>query len=118
MGQSEVKIGPELAALGIYGCSVKPRNGWLKKGDIDFSLCGTEMFHSCAPGLNEPRHILYNLSEGALNKLLPGSLQSLVTNSLVHMRRVYPSGTRVTSGNLVPLEHWQSGPYDACFYAQ
>ena len=57
----------------------------------------------------EPRYLVYNLSEVALEELLPGSCGHLITHSLRHLRRVYPRATRVTSTNFVPLEHWRSG---------
>ncbi|KAF8591044.1 PLC-like phosphodiesterase [Ramaria rubella] len=89
--RKELNISPSLAALGVYGRSIKPRRDWLTRK------------------LEEPHHIVYNLSEITLGKLLPGSLQPLVINSLEHLRRVYPKGTRVTSANLMPLKHWRSG---------
>ncbi|KAF8525756.1 PLC-like phosphodiesterase [Hysterangium stoloniferum] len=88
--RKERNIGPSLAALGVYGRSIKPHADWFKQ-------------------LFEPFHVVFNLSEGAIGKLLPESLESLIQHSLTHLRRVYPQGTRVTSDNLSPLKHWRSG---------
>ncbi|KIJ52506.1 hypothetical protein M422DRAFT_26089 [Sphaerobolus stellatus SS14] len=87
----EHKISPALSVLGLYSRSIKPRKGWLIEQ------------------LLEPKHILYNISESAVGKLISKYLQDLVSNSLLHLRRVYPKGTRVTSTNLSPIKHWGSG---------
>jgi len=89
--QKQPRISPSLAALGVYAHSVKPRKDWLTNDLMD------------------PPHVLYNLSESTLGKLLPASLQTLVTNSSRYMRRVYPKFMRITSSNLEPLTHWRSG---------
>jgi len=60
----------------------------------------------------EPRHVVYNLSEAALGKIITASLKNLVDNSLLHLRRVYPKGTRITSANLSPVKHWRSGKFE------
>ncbi|KAF8585238.1 PLC-like phosphodiesterase [Ramaria rubella] len=96
-GQKPPRIGPSLAALGVYAHSVKPQKDWLTK------------IHSQPTDLLEPSHILYNLSENTVKKLLPKDLLSLISNSLVYMRRVYPNFLRVTSSNIEPLIHWGSG---------
>lgn len=87
------KIAPSLAALGIYCRSIKPVDGWLKQV------------------ITEPPHLLYNLSEITLGKLLPHFLEQLIDHSMNHMRRVYPKGTRVMSSNLSPLKYWASGTH-------
>ncbi|KAF8509866.1 PLC-like phosphodiesterase [Hysterangium stoloniferum] len=91
--QEKPRIGPSLSALGVYAHSMKPGKDWLSKD------------------ITEPSHILYNLSELALDKLLKVSsaLELLIGNSLVYMRRVYPKFMRITSSNLEPLKHWRSG---------
>ena len=73
------------------------------------SCTSSHIISNVAEALTEPRHLVYNLSEVVLEELLRGSRELLVTHSLRHLRRVYPKATRVTSGNLVPLEHWRSG---------
>ncbi|KAF8479850.1 PLC-like phosphodiesterase [Gautieria morchelliformis] len=87
----QARIGPSLASLGIYAHSVKPGKDWLAKDIL------------------EPPHILYNLSESAIGKLFTSSLQPLIKNSLVYLRRVYPKFSRIFSSNLVPVTHWRSG---------
>lgn len=67
--------------------------------------------YSCSETISEPRHAVYNLSEVALQELLPGSHELLVRHSQRHLRRVYPKATRITSANLVPLDHWSSGAH-------
>ena len=57
----------------------------------------------------EHPHLVFNLSEVALEDLLPGSRDLLIKHSQRHLRRVYPKATRITSANLVPLDHWRSG---------
>ncbi|TDL23427.1 PLC-like phosphodiesterase [Rickenella mellea] len=87
------KITPSLAALGIYARSMKPGKNWL-----------TEQ-------LNDPPHILLNISESLLLSLLKSSqaLTSILAKSRQHLMRIYPRGTRIASGNQDPLKAWKAG---------
>ncbi|KAI0064963.1 PLC-like phosphodiesterase [Artomyces pyxidatus] len=89
--QGPPKISDALAALGVYARSMKPDKQWL-----------TEK-------LNYPVHVLINISESAISALLPTHLDPLVQHSQLHMRRVYPRGTRIESSNMNPVKHWRSG---------
>ncbi|KZT35995.1 PLC-like phosphodiesterase [Sistotremastrum suecicum HHB10207 ss-3] len=84
-------ISPELAALGVYAQSVKPKASWL-----------TDKFPDIL-------HILINISEPALIRLIPHAQESLIQHAKAHLRRVYPKGTRITSSNLDPLKFWRDG---------
>lgn len=53
--------------------------------------------------------ILINISESAISKLIPTSLDLLVANAKQNLRRVYPKGTRIRSSNLNPLRYWGNG---------
>ncbi|OCB89632.1 PLC-like phosphodiesterase [Sanghuangporus baumii] len=97
--KTKTKISDELAALGIYALSIKPKKDWLKQ----------ELEHL---------HILINISESALRSLLPHSLSSLITHGQRHLRRVYPRGTRIMSGNLDPLAAWRAGSHFAALNRQ
>jgi len=89
--QEKKKISPELAALGVYAHSIKPKRGWLHR--------------TLDPELN----ILINISESTLSKLMPASREDLINNASQHLRRVYPRGTRIRSSNLNPLKYWGNG---------
>ncbi|KAI0052834.1 PLC-like phosphodiesterase [Auriscalpium vulgare] len=89
--QAPPKISDALASIGIYARSMKPSKNWL-----------TEQ-------LTYPAHVLINISESALSALLPTHLDPLVQHSQLHMRRVYPRGTRVQSTNLNPIKFWRCG---------
>ncbi|KAL5480323.1 hypothetical protein ACEPAI_1593 [Sanghuangporus weigelae] len=97
--KTKTRISDELAALGIYALSIKPKKDWLKQ----------ELEHL---------HILINISESALLSLLPHSLSSLITHGQRHLRRVYPRGTRIMSGNLDPLAAWRAGSHFAALNRQ
>ncbi|KAK7443445.1 hypothetical protein VKT23_015618 [Stygiomarasmius scandens] len=84
-------ISEELAALGFYARSMKPRVGWL------------------LTDLTEPRHILINISESAVLKLLPTSFRDLVSNGYKHLRRIFPKGLRIDSSNMDVLKFWRNG---------
>ncbi|KAL0066276.1 hypothetical protein AAF712_006707 [Marasmius tenuissimus] len=84
-------ISPELAELGFYARSMKPRKGWL---DQD---------------LTEPHNLLINISEPSISSLLPQSLQHLIDNARRHLHRVYPNGLRINSSNMNPLKFWRNG---------
>ncbi|GLB42871.1 putative phospholipase C [Lyophyllum shimeji] len=85
------RISEELAQLGYYARSMKPRKGWLQQ-EIDY-----------------PKHVLINMSESAAGTLLPAFLTPLTAHALRHLRRIYPRGTRIGSSNADPLRFWRSG---------
>ncbi|EDR06075.1 uncharacterized protein LACBIDRAFT_329174 [Laccaria bicolor S238N-H82] len=89
--QPKVKISDELAELGYYARSMKPRKGWLDQP------------------LPSPPHILINISETSLSSLSATSLPPLITHASQHLRRVYPRGTRIQSSNFAPEVYWRSG---------
>ncbi|KAJ7487289.1 PLC-like phosphodiesterase [Mycena galericulata] len=91
----KAKISDELAALGYYARSMKPAKGWL-----------TEK-------ITDPLHVLINISESTCSALLPHALDQLVENAQVHLRRIFPKGTRIESTNLDPLRFWGSGAHIA-----
>ncbi|KAJ7262786.1 PLC-like phosphodiesterase [Mycena haematopus] len=91
----KAKISDELAALGYYARSMKPGKGWV-----------TEK-------ISDPLHVLINISESACGALIPSSLPQLIENSTAHLRRIFPKGTRIRSGNLDPLHFWRSGAHIA-----
>jgi len=90
------KISEGLAALGVYARSMNKQN-WLTE-DLSHSF-----------------HILINISESALDKLAQHSstMQALVANGRELLRRVYPKGTRIESGNQDPLVCWRAGSHFA-----
>ncbi|KAG7442703.1 PLC-like phosphodiesterase [Guyanagaster necrorhizus] len=90
------KISPELASLGHYARSMKPKSGWQHER------------------LAKPRHILINVSESSISSLLPHTLETLIDHGLHHLRRVFPKGTRITSTNMDVLKCWRNGTHVAC----
>ena len=96
----KAKIHPQLAALGVYAQSIKPKANWLTQE------------------LLEPLHALINISESGLGSLLPHSLEGLVGNACKYMRRCYPAGTRVGSSNMDPLPVWRAGTQIAALNMQ
>jgi phosphatidylinositol phospholipase C delta len=59
--------------------------------------------------LGYPKHLLINISESALLKLVSTSLSRLISHARTNLRRIYPDGIRITSHNFNPLEFWQNG---------
>lgn len=57
---------------------------------------------------------MINISESGIASLLPQSLALLVSHSRDHLRRVYPKGTRINSGNQDPAKQWRNGSHVAC----
>ena len=57
---------------------------------------------------------MVNVSESGMLSLLPHSLKHLISHSRRHLRRVYPKGLRVTSGNQNPLTQWHNGSQIVC----
>ncbi|KAJ7479758.1 PLC-like phosphodiesterase [Mycena latifolia] len=95
VGKTEkAKISDELAALGFYARSMKPATkSWF------------------AETISDPLHVLINVSESACAALLPHAGEQLVTHSLAHLRRIFPKGTRIRSGNMDPLRFWRTGAH-------
>ena len=87
-------ITPELADLGVYAQSVKPRdNSWY--GEV---------------GLKDaPHDHLINISETGLLAHMPAETAKIARHNAVHLMRVYPKGTRVSSQNLKPIPFWGLG---------
>lgn len=85
---------PELAELGVYAQSVKPAdNSWYE---------GPEM-------INGPHHQLINVSESQLKSHMPANNDKISRHNAVHLMRVYPKGTRISSRNLNPVPFWALG---------
>jgi phosphatidylinositol phospholipase C delta len=83
---------PELAALGVYAQSVKPRdNSWFESALI------------------EPHHHLINVSETGLQALMPTHSEKIARHNAQHLMRVYPKGTRISSQNLMQAPFWGVG---------
>ncbi|KAF7971854.1 hypothetical protein HWV62_19794 [Athelia sp. TMB] len=93
---THAKIAPSLAAIGHYARSMKPSTGWVSDTFVP-----------------PPEHLLINISEGSLMKLVPHALEDLVKHAQVNMRRIYPNGTRIRSNNFNPLEFWNNGSHIA-----
>ncbi|TKX20011.1 phosphatidylinositol-specific phospholipase C-like protein 4 [Elsinoe australis] len=90
-----VGIIPELAALGVYAQSVKPRdNSWFEQIE---GLKGA------------PHHHLINVSESGLASHLPASAEKIARHNASHLMRVYPKGTRISSRNLDVVPFWGIG---------
>ncbi|KAF9220609.1 PLC-like phosphodiesterase [Gyrodon lividus] len=93
------KIADSLAELGFYTRSMKPTRGWL--GEVIESP-------------PHPPNVMINIGEPQMCSLIPRALVELVQNADQHLRRVYPSGFRLSSSNLDPLNQWRSGTQLAC----
>ncbi|KAI1386834.1 PLC-like phosphodiesterase [Hypoxylon trugodes] len=86
-------IVPELAELGVYAQSVKPRdNSWfegvLKDG---------------------PHNHLINVSETGLASHMPAANEKIAEHNSRHLMRVFPKGTRISSNNLKQVPFWGIG---------
>ncbi|EHK50490.1 uncharacterized protein TrAtP1_007594 [Trichoderma atroviride] len=85
---------PELAELGVYAQSVKPKdNSWYDPGQL----------------INGPHHHLINVSESGLAKHLPAHAVQIAAHNSRHLMRVFPKGTRISSTNLHPEKYWGVG---------
>ncbi|KOS21126.1 1-phosphatidylinositol 4 [Escovopsis weberi] len=85
---------PELAALGVYAQSVKPRDkSWYDPGVL-------------ADG---PHHHLINVSESGLSAHLPAHRAAIARHNARDLMRVFPRGTRITSSNLPAVPFWGVG---------
>ncbi|EME45683.1 hypothetical protein DOTSEDRAFT_87968 [Dothistroma septosporum NZE10] len=84
---------PELAELGVYAQSVKPRdNSW-----FEAQLQGG------------PHDHLINVSESGLLGLIPTHSEKISQHNSRHLMRVFPKGTRINSQNLSPVPFWGVG---------
>ncbi|KAI0398979.1 PLC-like phosphodiesterase [Xylaria palmicola] len=84
---------PELAALGVYAQSVKPRdNSWFESTMTD-----------------GPHHHLINVSETGIQSLMPANSESIARHNSQHLMRVFPKGTRISSKNLMQVPFWGVG---------
>ncbi|KAI1169677.1 PLC-like phosphodiesterase [Nemania sp. FL0916] len=84
---------PELAALGVCAQSVKPRdNSWYE----------TTLHEG-------PHNHLVNVSETALQSLIPDSSEKIARHNAQHLMRVFPKGTRISSKNLKQVPFWGIG---------
>ncbi|KAL7627866.1 hypothetical protein AAE478_002061 [Parahypoxylon ruwenzoriense] len=84
---------PELAELGVYAQSVKPKdNSWfegvLKDG---------------------PHNHLINVSETGLASHMPAANAEIARHNSRHLMRVFPKGTRISSKNLKQVPFWGIG---------
>ncbi|KAH6995883.1 PLC-like phosphodiesterase [Ilyonectria sp. MPI-CAGE-AT-0026] len=84
---------PELAHLGVYAQSVKPTNDSWYTGEL----------------ISGPHHHLINVSESGLGALLPEHNEAISKHNAHHLMRVFPKGTRISSGNLKPAAYWGIG---------
>jgi phosphatidylinositol phospholipase C, delta len=84
---------PELAELGVYAQSVKPKdNSWFEEVLKD-----------------GPHHHLINVSESGLIAHLPEATDKIARHNGKHLMRVFPKGTRISSKNLQPVPFWGIG---------
>ncbi|KAI1184528.1 PLC-like phosphodiesterase [Nemania serpens] len=84
----------ELAALGVYAQSVKPR---------DSSWYESTTLHEGPP------HHLINVSETGLQSLMPANNAKIARHNARHLMRVFPKGTRISSKNLKQVPFWGVG---------
>ncbi|EXJ95867.1 hypothetical protein A1O1_00992 [Capronia coronata CBS 617.96] len=85
---------PELAELGVYAQSVKPKdNSWF--GEVGIK--------------DGPHHHLINISESALRAHMPAETDKIARHNAQHLMRVFPKGTRISSENLNPVPFWGLG---------
>lgn len=85
---------PELAAIGVYAQSVKPRDkSWFEQVKLN----------------DAPHHHLINVSEVGLSAYLPASSEKIARHNANHLMRVFPKGTRISSKNLQPVPFWGLG---------
>lgn len=69
------------------------------------------MFNVTIKELQQPVNIMINISESTLSALIPTRLDAIVENARKHLRRVYPRGSRIKSGNLDPSKFWRAGSH-------
>lgn len=91
---------------------MKPKKNWLTEGIKDFRL-GNKILTIMIEEISHPMNIMINISESVLSPLIPTHLGPIVENARKHLRRVYPRGSRIKSGNLNPLNFWRAGSHFA-----
>lgn len=108
----KAKISGELAQLGIYANSIKPKDGWLERRRSTVMVYQDPSLISNAE-LVEPVHALINISESALLGLLKQkeSAEKLIDHAHHYLRRCYPHGLRVNSTNVDPMPIWKCGTH-------
>jgi phosphatidylinositol phospholipase C delta len=85
---------PELAELGIYAQSVKPRDtSWYMDGKPK----------------DGPTFHLINMSESGLASHMTDHAAEIARHNSKSLMRVFPKGTRISSRNLSPLSFWGVG---------
>lgn len=85
---------PELAELGVYAQSVKPvNNSWFEGPELT----------------NGPHNHLINVSETGLKSHMPANNEKIARHNALHLMRVFPKGTRISSKNLKPVPFWAVG---------
>ncbi|KAI2467187.1 PLC-like phosphodiesterase [Annulohypoxylon bovei var. microspora] len=86
---------PELAELGVYAQSVKPKdNSWFEGVLRD-----------------GPHDHLINVSETGLASHMPGANEKIAEHNSRHLMRVFPKGTRISSKNLKQVPFWGVGAH-------
>jgi phosphatidylinositol phospholipase C delta len=86
---------PELADLGVYAQSVKPRDAsWYIDGKVKDG---------------SPQHHLINISETGLASHMTEHAAEIARHNARHLMRVFPKGTRISSRNLSPIPFWAIG---------
>jgi phosphatidylinositol phospholipase C delta len=86
---------PQLAELGVYAQSVKPRDAsWYIEGKVKDG---------------PPEHHLINVSESGLASHTAGHAAEIARHNARHLMRVFPKGTRISSRNLSPVPFWAVG---------
>ncbi|KAK0518817.1 hypothetical protein OC842_007668 [Tilletia horrida] len=96
------KIIPDLATLGVYAQSVKPKDLTWLTGE-----------------LREPVNHMINVSEGTVHKLLEKhDAKAMIAHNAHHLIRVYPAGLRIGSTNLHPCPFWGIGAQVAALNTQ
>ncbi|THH12951.1 hypothetical protein EW146_g7218 [Bondarzewia mesenterica] len=101
---------PSLDSSSIEQKEISENKGSSKSAHVSDALAALGVY---ARKIQYPVHILINISESALSALLPHALEELIANAQLHLRRVYPRGTRVESSNPDPLASWSAGSHIA-----
>lgn len=98
---------PELAELGVYAQSVKPRDSsWFEQVEAEAAAGGASV------GDPYPHHHLINVSESGLKKYVSSAADvgaKITRHNAHHLMRVFPKGTRISSKNLKPVPFWGVG---------
>ena len=105
-------ISDELAALGYYARSMKPRKGWLSERE-SLPILDNLFIKRLLSDTYGPENILINISEPSCLSLVPSYLAQLIWHGSHHLRRIYPKGTRIGSSNFNPVLFWRNGSHVA-----